>query len=50
MGSASELGYHVLLAHDPGFLDRSVHTGSTNDVIEVKCMLAALIETLTADG
>ncbi|MBM2812142.1 MAG: four helix bundle protein [Chloroflexi bacterium] len=50
MGSASELEYHVLLAHDLGFLSDAQHDRLTYDVIEVKKMLASFIQTLKADG
>jgi len=46
MGSASELEYHLLLAHDLGFLNASDHQSLCNDFIEVKRMLASLIQRL----
>jgi len=49
MGSASELEYHFLLAHDLGFLHDSDYRGAQRDVIEVKRMLASLIVKLKAD-
>ncbi len=49
MGSASELEYHVLLARDLGFLDAGDFKQLTEDVTEVKKMLAAFIGRLRAD-
>jgi four helix bundle protein len=49
-GSASELEYHLLLAHDLGFLNESDHADATGTVIEVKRMLTSFIQKLTADG
>ena len=46
MGSASELEYHLLLAHDLGFLNASDHQSLSDNVIEVKRMLASLIQRL----
>lgn len=46
MGSASELQYHLLLAHDLGFLQTTLYTRLETDVIEVKRMLATFIQTL----
>lgn len=43
MGSASELDYHLLLAHDLSFLATPDHIRLANDVSEVKRMLGALI-------
>jgi four helix bundle protein len=50
MGSANELEYHILLAHDLALLDGSSHDRLANDVIEVKRMLASFIKKLNADG
>ena len=41
-GSASELEYHLLLAHDLHFLDDSVYHSRNANVVEVKRMLASL--------
>ena len=49
MGSASELEYHLLLARDLNYLDHSLHEPLTNQVVEVKRMLTAFIQTLKAD-
>jgi four helix bundle protein len=46
MGSASELEYHLLLAHDLKFLSNSVYERLNTEVIEVKRMLAAFIKTV----
>ncbi len=49
MGSASELEYHVLLAHDLGFLADPAYVRLTKEVIEVKKMLTALIQKVSSD-
>jgi four helix bundle protein len=49
MGSASELQYHVLLGRDLGLLDESTHDRISNDVSEIKRMLASFIKKLNAD-
>jgi len=43
MGSASELEYHLLLAHDLGFLPTADHARLNANVVEVKRMLASLM-------
>ncbi len=50
MGSASELEYHLLLAHDLKFLNTSEYKDLEGHVIEVKRMLTSLIQKLKADG
>ncbi len=50
MGSASEVEYHLLLAHDLGFLEDSIYADLNRNVIEIKRMLAALLKTLRADN
>ena len=45
-GSASELEYHVLLAHDFGFLDSAPYQQLSADIVEVKKMLSSFIDTL----
>jgi four helix bundle protein len=50
MGSASELEYHLLLAHDLNFLSREVHDSLNLSVTEVKRMLATFIKKLKADS
>ena len=49
MGSASETEYHILLAHDLGFLAADAFDRLTSTVQEVKRMLAAFIAKLTPD-
>jgi four helix bundle protein len=49
MGSASELEYHILLARDLGILEALAHERLTNDVGEVKRMLASFIKILSAE-
>jgi len=49
MGSASELEYHLILAHDLGYLNDSDFEQLTGAVSEVKQMLASLIKKLKAD-
>jgi four helix bundle protein len=46
MGSASELEYQLLLAHDLGFLDRATYQRLHADLLEVKKMLNAFIQRL----
>ncbi len=50
MGSASELEYQILLAHDLTFLNPGDHQRLVSLVTESKRMLAALIKKLKADG
>lgn len=50
MGSASELQYHLLLAHDLRFLNDSNHKQLDDVVVEVKQMLTSLIRKLKADS
>ncbi|MEX2158013.1 MAG: four helix bundle protein [Dehalococcoidia bacterium] len=49
MGSASELEYHALLAHDLKLLNDASYDRLAADVTEVKRMLASLIKTVKAD-
>lgn len=49
MGSASELEYHLLLAHDLGFIEGQEFQAMTEQAIEVKKMLTALMGKLTSD-
>jgi len=49
MGSASELEYHLLLAHDLGLLNHPDYEELATAVTEVKRMLTSLIQKLTAD-
>ena len=47
IGSASELEYHLLLAHDLRILESADYKRMSSAVIEVKRMLAALIRSLS---
>ena len=42
-GSASELDYHLLLAHDLKFINDSDYTALANDLIEIRKMLTSFI-------
>ncbi len=44
MGSASELEYHLLLAHELSFLDDTGYRALEPMVVEVKRMLASFID------
>ena len=48
-GSASELEYHLLLAHDLGFLQAPIYQDLHNKVTEIKRMLTAFTKKLKAD-
>lgn len=48
MGSASELEYQLLLSHDLGFMNGTKYKTLANQVIEVKRMLAVLLQKLRA--
>jgi len=50
MGSASELEYHLLLGHDLEMVNASDYQRLSDEVIEVKRMLASLIDKLRADN
>ena len=47
MGSASELEYHLLLAHDLKYLEPPTYRELDAAVTEIKRMLASLITKLT---
>jgi len=49
MGSASELEYHLLLAHDLSFISKKNYVELSEKVTEIKRMLSALIRKLRAD-
>ncbi len=49
MGSATELDYHLVLAHDLKFLDDAVYRELVVGVSEVKRMLAAFIVRLRGE-
>jgi four helix bundle protein len=48
MGSASELEYHLMLAHDLKFLGHSAHEELTGRTTEIKRMLAVLLQRVKA--
>lgn len=48
MGSASELEYHLLLAHDLGILSDNVYSDLNSSLTEVRRMLNAFIQKLKA--
>jgi four helix bundle protein len=50
MGSASELEYHLLLAHDLNFLKAADYQRLVEDATRVKRMLTSLIQKLRADS
>ena len=50
MGSASELEYHLLLAHDLEFLRTVDYQRLSEGTVEVKRMLASFIHNLRADS
>ncbi len=50
MGSASELEYHLLLAHDLGLLDNQLHRELEEYTTEVKRMLSSFLQKLKADS
>ena len=50
LGSASETEYHLLLAHDLGYLRDEDHMMLVGSIQEVKRMLTALIQTVNADA
>jgi four helix bundle protein len=48
--SASELEYQILLSRDLGYVNADAYRTLNKQVIEVKRMLSAFLEKLTADG
>ena len=48
MGSASELEYLLILAHDLGYLTENAFQSMTNDLVEIRKMLNAFIQKLKA--
>jgi four helix bundle protein len=46
MGSASELDYHLLLAHDFGYLRPNDHRELSQELTRIRKMLASLLSTL----
>ena len=49
IGSASELEYHFLLAHDLQFVPEAEYRNLDDKVVEVKRMLASLIRKIEAE-
>ena len=49
-GSASEVEYHLLLAHDLGYLGHAEHGRLNGEVNELKRMLTAFIQKLKANS
>jgi four helix bundle protein len=50
MGSASKLEYHLVLAHDLKMLKTEDYDRLSHEAIEVKRMLASLLQKLKADS
>jgi four helix bundle protein len=50
MGSASEVEYYVLLAHELDYLDGSQYEILSSKVTEVKRMLSSFVQKLRAEG
>lgn len=48
-GSASELEYHLLLAHDLNFLTDAIYTELHTNITEIKRMLTSFTQKLKAD-
>jgi four helix bundle protein len=48
MGSASELEYHLLLAHDLGYMVPEVFEQISQQVVETKKMLSGFMQYLSA--
>jgi len=48
MGSASELEYLLLLAHDLGYIQENIYQLMQNDLVETRKMLNAFIQKLKA--
>jgi len=46
MGSAYELEYHILLAHDLGYMDKAVYGEIAGRILKAQRMLAGLIQKL----
>lgn len=49
MGSACELEYHLILASDLKFIEKSKYMKLDADIAEIKKMLASLLKKLRAD-
>jgi four helix bundle protein len=50
MGSASELDYHLLLAHDLSFLETVQYQQLSTELVEIRRMLNAFIPRLTTNN
>jgi len=50
MGSASELDYHLLLAHDLTMLTDLQYETLSQELVQVRKMLTAFVQKLTANG
>lgn len=50
IGSASELDYHLLLAHDLHFMNSEAYEQLANELAEVKRMLNSFIQKLRANS
>lgn len=50
LGSASELEYHILLAHELGYLDKSQYESLNGNATELKRMLTSFIQKLNAES
>jgi four helix bundle protein len=48
MGSANETEYHILLAHDLGFLQDEEYQQLTDQIVEIKKMIVTVMKTLSA--
>lgn len=48
-GSASELEYHLLFAHDLGFLPTAIYNELHTNITEIKRMLTSFTQKLKAD-
>jgi len=49
MGSASELEYQLLLSHDLGFMNSPQYNALARQAVEIKRMLAVLLQRVRAD-
>ncbi|MGA8309125.1 MAG: four helix bundle protein [Terriglobales bacterium] len=49
LGSASELEYHFLLAHDLNFVSEESYKRLDHSVVEIKRMLASLVVKVQGD-
>lgn len=50
LGSASELEYHIILSTDLSYLNKSIANNLIKQVTDVKRMLTALIQKVTAES